>query len=163
MKLGAILAIVIGSLVLVLGALFLIAAVREPSRLLPAVPLLVVGAGLDGFGIWTLVRQKQRSPDVLDDSIVELARRSNGEVTIAEIVAQLRVPDAAAQQALDLLASRGQVRRELRDQRAVFVFPGLQESKVIKRCVHCGSTFSVAQPIKQCPNCGSNEIRVERT
>lgn len=159
---GAIIALFVGVVFLLMGLILLVAAINAPSRLLPAVAMLVVGAGLVGFGIWLLVRQKQLSADTLDDSILELAKRSNGEVTVAQVVSELRVPDMAARQALDLLESRREAMREWREDRAVYLFPGLKESKVVRQCTFCRSTFSVAQPIHKCPHCGGTEIELVR-
>jgi predicted Zn-ribbon and HTH transcriptional regulator len=116
-----------------------------------------------GGGAWLFYRQQQLDPDALDDSIVSLARRSNAEVTVAQVVSELGVPDNAAHNALELLAHKGEVRRDWRDDRAVYMFPGLKESKVIRQCSHCGSQFSVAKHMSKCPNCGSTEIELVRT
>ncbi|NJN66197.1 MAG: hypothetical protein HC884_05535 [Chloroflexaceae bacterium] len=161
-RIAALIAIVVGALLLVLGLIFLIAAIANPQRLLNALALAVLGVPLIAFGIWVLVREKQLSADTLDDSIVELARRSNAEVTVDQVVAELGVPDQAARDALDLLERRQQARGEWREDRKVYLFPGLKESKVVRRCAHCHSIFSVAQPLHKCPNCGSTEVELVR-
>lgn len=161
-RIGAILAIVVGVLVLILGLIFLIAAIANPQRLLNALAMILVSLPLIVFGILVLVREKQLSADTLDDSIVELARHSNAEVTVDQVVAELGVPDRAARNALDLLERRRQAQGEWREDRRVYLFPGLQESKVVRRCAHCHSIFSVAQPLYKCPNCGGTEIELVR-
>lgn len=161
-KVGAIGALLVGAMFLLMGLIFLVAAIHAPSRIIPALVMLAIAAGLLGLGIVMVVRQKQLAPNVLGTSILELAKRNNGEVTIAQVVSELRVPAAAAQQALELLESRREAVREWRNDRAVYLFPGLKASKVIRQCTFCKSTFSVAQPIYQCPHCGGTEIVLVR-
>jgi hypothetical protein len=158
----AYLGIAAGGLLLALGTIFLCAAIQQPQRLLLAVLLLAFGGGMAGAGLWTVRRLRALAPDTLDDQITALARRHNGEITREQVVAALGVPDDAAQQALDLLEGRGSVQREWRTDRAVYVFPGLRESRVRRRCAHCHSEFSVAQPLSKCPNCGGNQIELVR-
>ena len=101
-------------------------------------------------------------PDNLSDRITELARdMGNAEVTLSQVVSELRVPDEAAVAALSLLEQRGQCHRERRDVREVFVFPGLRLSLIRRRCPYCGSEFSVKTPAYTCPNCGG-DLQLER-
>jgi rubrerythrin len=66
------------------------------------------------------------------------------------------------QAALEILQSRGDAVPEQRDDRRVYVFPNLKETKVVRRCPYCGVQFPVKQAITQCPNCGGN-IELQRT
>jgi hypothetical protein len=146
-----------------LGMLFLCAATQEPPRLLVAAPLLLVGAGLAAWSGITLRRLRDLDPENLSDRITQLARRGDGEVTLAQVVAELHAPDEAAIAALDLLERRGQARRERvgDDAREVYVFPGLKPSLVERRCPYCGAEFSVKEATYKCPNCGG-DLRLER-
>ena len=36
------------------------------------------------------------------------------------------------------------------------VFPGLKESKVVRRCAYCGNEYTVRKPLHKCPNCGGH-------
>ena len=146
---------VISGILLALGSLFLCAATREPGRLPLSLLLLVIGGGLAAWSALTWRRQQQLEPDRLADSIIDLVRaRGAAEVTLAEVVAELNVPTQAAQQALGVLQGRGECRRERRAEKDLYVFPGLMERKVVRRCAYCGSEFSVKTPLHQCPNCG---------
>jgi hypothetical protein len=158
---AAIIAFLLAIVFLAVGLLFLCAAINEPSRLLLAALLLVIGAGLAVASGLALRRLRDLNPENLDDRIVELARRGNGEVTLAEVVAELRVPDDAALAALNLLERRGQARRERRAEREFYVFPGLKPVKVQRKCPYCGTELSVKTPLTRCPNCGG-DLRLVR-
>ena len=148
-------AFVISVVLLALGLLFLCAATREAGRLPLSLILLVIGGGLAAWSAITWRREQQLEPERLADSIIDLARASGGaEVSLAQIVAELNVPTDAAQRALGVLERRGECRRERRADKDVYVFPGLVEAKVVRRCAYCGSEFSVKTHLHKCPNCG---------
>jgi uncharacterized membrane protein len=153
---------VISALLLALGLLFLCAATRQPSRLFLAVALLVVGGGLAVWSGLTLRRLRELDPENLSDRITELARSGgSAEVTLSQVVAELGVPDEAALAALSLLEQRAQCYRERREERDVYLFPGLRPSLIRRRCPYCGSEFSVKTPVYRCPNCGG-DLRLDR-
>jgi hypothetical protein len=148
-------AFVVSVVLLVLGLIFLCAATREPGRLPLSLLLLVIGGGLAAWSALTWRRGQQLEPERLADSIIDLVRaRGSTEVSLAQIVAELNVPTDAAQQALGVLEQRGECRRERGPEKDLYVFPGLMEVKVVRRCAYCGSEFSVKQPLHKCPNCG---------
>jgi sulfur carrier protein ThiS len=159
----AIIAIVIAAVLLALGMIFLCAATQEPVRLLIAAPLLLVGTGLAVWGGLTLRRLRDLDPENLSDRITQLARTGDAEVTLAQVVAELGVPDETVIAALNLLERRGQAHREHvgDDAREVYVFPGLKPSMVERRCPYCGAEFSVKKATYKCPNCGG-DLRLER-
>ncbi len=147
-------AFVVSVVLLVVGLIFLCAA-SGVRRLSLSLLLLVVGGGLAAWSALTWRREQQLEPERLADSIIDLARSSGGaEVTVAQIVAELNVPTEAAQRALGVLERRGEGRRERRAGKDLYVFPGLVETKVVRRCAYCGSEFSVKKPLHKCPNCG---------
>jgi DNA-directed RNA polymerase subunit RPC12/RpoP len=152
----AIVVIVIAVVLLGAGLLFLCAATREPSRLLLAGALIVVGGGLAAWGGTTLRRLRDLDPENLSDRITALARAGDAEVTLSQAVAELGVPDEAAVAAFNLLERRGQAHRERRGEREFYVFPGLQPSKVTRKCPYCGGEFSVKTPVYKCPHCGGD-------
>jgi hypothetical protein len=167
----AIIAIVVSTLFLMAGLVSLCAAISfvglEPVGLLLRAAVggmaLVVGAGLAVWGGLTLRRLHDLDPENLSDRITQLARRDDAEVTLAQAVAELGVPDEAAVAALNLLERRGQACREhvAEDAREVYVFPGLRPSLVERRCPYCGAEFSVKKAVYKCPNCGG-DLRLER-
>ena len=157
----AIVALAVSAVLLALGLLFLCAATREPSRFLLAGALLVCGGGLAAWSGLALRRLRDLDPENLSDRVTELARASDAEVTLSQVVAELGVPDEAAVAALNLLERRGQCYRERRGEREFYVFAGLKPSKVSRRCPYCGGEFSVKTPVYRCPHCGG-DLRLER-
>ena len=148
-------AFVVSVVFLILGLIFLCAATTNPGRLPLSVILLVIGGGVAAWSALTWRRDQQLEPERLADSIINLARAGGGaEVSLAQIVAELNVPTEAAQRALGVLERRGECRRERGPEKDLYVFPGLVEVKVMRRCAYCGSEFSVKKPLHKCPNCG---------
>ncbi len=151
----AIVILIISIILLAGGLLFACAASRNTTRLLLSAGLLIIGAGLAAWSGISLRRLRQLDPENLSDEITAMAERSgHAEVTLSQVVSGLGVPDEAAQKALDLLESKGQAARELRTDGWVYMFPGLKESRVIRKCAHCGREYSVKTPIYECTNCG---------
>ena len=147
-------AFVVSVVFLILGLIFLCAATGV-RRLSLSVLLLVIGGGLAAWSALTWRREQQLEPERLADSIIDLARAGGGaEVSLAQIVAELNVPTEAAQRALGVLERRGECQRERGPEKDLYVFPGLMEVKVMRRCAYCGSEFSVKKPLHKCPNCG---------
>jgi len=145
----------ISGALLALGLIFLCAATADSRRLPLSVLMLVIGGGVAAWSALTWRRDQQLEPERLADSIIDLARaRGGAEVSLAQIVAELNVPTEAAQRALGVLERRGECRRERRADKDLYVFPGLVEVKVVRRCAYCGSEFSVKTPLHKCPNCG---------
>jgi len=151
----ALLLLASGVLGLAFGLLFLCASTNDPGRLPLAVILLLLGGGLAAGGGFLLRRQRELSPETVADRIIVLAQADDdAELTVTEIVAGLRLPEPAVVEGLDLLEKRGRCRREYPDDHAVYVFPGLKESKLIRKCAYCGTIFSVKEPLHTCPKCG---------
>ena len=155
-KLSAILAIVISIPFLAFGLIFLIAAATNPSRLLTAVTLFAFGAVLLALGALRLRRLSEISPEALATGIVDLARRLGGEVTVAQVQSEFRIPSAMALGALEKLRGHGDCQREQRKDHDVYLFKSVMPAKAIKRCPYCGSEFAVKSALRDCPNCGAN-------
>lgn len=155
-KTFAIIALIVAVPLLTLGLLFLIAAAARPERILTAAGFMVVGAAPLIWGILTLRRQAEISPEALASGTIALARRQGGEVSTAQVQAQFRIPAGLAQETLDKLAASGQAQPEQRSGRTVYVIRGLQQSLVTRRCPYCGSTFPVKEALRKCPNCGAS-------
>ena len=124
------------------------------SWCLIALALLIAGGGLAAWAGIRWRRARLISSDVLDDRIVDLAAAHEAEITLAQVVSELDVPDDAALAALARLEANDLCRVEKREERTLYVFPGLKESKVVRRCSYCGSQYSVREPLHKCPNCG---------
>ena len=148
-------ALAVSVVLLAVGLILLCAATTNPRRLPLSLLLLVIGGGLAAWSALTWRREQRLEPERLADSIIDLARAGGGaEVSLAQIVAELNVPTEATQRALGVLERRGECRRERRAGKDLYVFPGLVEAKVARRCAYCGSEFSVKTPLHKCPNCG---------
>jgi len=147
-------ALIVGVVFLATGLIFLCAAVQIAGYVPVAAALLLIGVVCVTWAAVRLRRARQVSPTVLDQRITDLAAGHDAEVTAAEVMSELDVPEPAARGALARLASGGLARRELREGNEVYVFPGLTESKVIRRCTYCGNEYSVRQPLYKCLNCG---------
>ena len=159
----ALIVLVIGGLMLGLGLLFLCASIRAPQRLVMAALLIVIGGAGVAWAGTTWRRLSDIEPKRLADRIVEMARaQGKFETTSAEAVAGLAAPAATVQAALEILQTRGEVVPEQRDDRRVYTFPNLKESKVERRCPYCGSQFPVKQELFKCPHCGGN-LELKRT
>jgi hypothetical protein len=138
------------------GLVFLCAAAQSAARFPIAMALLLGGGALAAWAGLRWHRARALSPDVLDDRIVSLADSSDAELTLAQIVSALDAPDDAARAALARLEANGLCQQERRDNKTVYVFPGLRESKVVRRCSYCGNQYSVREPLHKCPNCGGS-------
>jgi hypothetical protein len=152
----------LGVVFLVGGLIFVVAAIQNPARLVTALALMVPGVILAAWAGVRWRRAKELSPDVLDSRISDLAATLDAQVTLAQVVSQLDVPDSTARAALTRLESSGLCHREWRQGRTVFLFPGLMESRVVRRCAYCGSQYSVREPLHECSNCGG-ELEIVRT
>ncbi len=163
----ALILLLVSAVLLGLGLLFLCASTVETERtairfVLSMLLILIGGAGAVWAGM-TWRRLSDIEPPRLADRIVEMMRlQGTFETTAAEAVANLSAPAANVQAALEILQSRGEAIREQRDDRRVYVFPNLKESKVERRCPYCGAQFPVKQALVQCPNCGGN-LELTRT
>lgn len=152
----AIIALIVAVPLLTLGLLFLIASAARTERIFTAAGFIALGAVPLVWGILTLRRQAEISPEALSAGTVALARRQSGEVTVAQVQAEFRIPAGLAQETLDKLAASGQAQPEERSGRTVYIIRGLQQSLVTRRCPYCGSTFPVKEALRQCPNCGAS-------
>jgi hypothetical protein len=144
----------VGVLLLAGGLIFLCAAVEKPTRAPVALALLLAGGGL---AVWSGYRWRQarlRSPDLLGDRIVDLAAAHDARVTLAQVISALDVTEEDARAALAHLEANGLSRAEHQGSKTVYVFPGLVQAQVVRRCSYCGSEFAVRKPLHKCPNCG---------
>jgi hypothetical protein len=156
-RLSAMILLTLGIVGVAFGLIFLCASVSNAGRIPLAIILLLLGGGMAAGGAFMLRRQQELAPDTVADRILVLARKDDdAEITAAEAIAGLRLPEKSVKKGLDLLEERGHCRREYRDDKVVYVFPGLKESKLVRKCSYCGSTYSVREPLHKCPSCGGN-------
>ncbi len=148
--------LIAGAVLLAAGLIYLLAGMRQPRYLLVCLLLLAAGAGLAAWAGRRWQRARQLAPEVLDARIARLAAKQEAQVTLAEVIGGLGVPEPLARAALERMAAGGLCHQEARDAGPVYVFPGLQESKVVRQCPYCGSTYSVREPLRKCSSCGGD-------
>jgi hypothetical protein len=154
---------VVSCVVLGVALLFLCASVYEANRMIMAIALFIAGgAGVVWSGL-SYNKWFHRQPGALAPRITALADQNSGEVSLAQVMSTLNVPADVATAALDDLQQKGQCHLESHGEKTVYVFPGLQERKMVRKCVYCGSTFPVRDPLQKCPSCGGNLEVVEKT
>ncbi|NPV46735.1 MAG: hypothetical protein HPY69_07240 [Armatimonadetes bacterium] len=142
----------VGALIGLLGLVFVLA----PGRAAKGLMMLLVAGGLIGFALSRLRAMARLTPEYLAEQVSALAAASNGEVTLASACGHLRLQPEAVAPVLSDLVSRGVARVEYRDGTEYYVFPGLKETKVVKRCPYCGNEYPVNTPGRKCPSCGGN-------
>lgn len=149
-------AFLLGVLLLAGGLIFLCAAVQNAARFPLALVLLVAGGGLAAWAGMRWRKARQLTPDVLDDRIIDLAAANDAELGLSRVMGALDIPDDVARAALTRLEANGLCHQEHREGKTIYVFPGLQDSKVVRRCAYCGNEYSVREALHKCPNCGGN-------
>jgi hypothetical protein len=154
---------VVSSFVLGLALLFLCAAVSVPERWPLAIALVVVGGAGVGWSGLEYGKWLRSQPGALAARITALAEQNSGEISLAQVMSGLNVPADVATAAMDDLQQKGQCHLEPRGEKTVYVFPGLKEKRMVRKCVYCGSTFPVRDPLQKCPSCGGNLELVEKT
>jgi len=154
-KLGASIVVLASSLFFIAGILFLIASVSQASRILVALVFLAIGTFLLVVGLRRLRRLAEISPDALKTGAIELARRLDGELTVAQFRAEYRISQEQASEVLEEMVAEGAAKREQREERVVYVVTGLLPAMVQKRCPYCGAELPVRTALRKCPNCGA--------
>jgi hypothetical protein len=140
--------------VLGVGLIFLCAATTVPERMPLAILLLILGAVGAGWSAFAYRRWLNTQPAALAVWLTSLAAENNGELAVAQAMPSFGVTAQAATAALDELVQKGLCHREARADQVIYVFPGLKEHKLVRKCAYCGSTFPVKQALQKCSNCG---------
>ena len=146
--------ILIGVVLLFIGLAFLIAATKQPGRLLPALVMLGTGGGVV---VWSAMKIKAlgaAAPENVNARVGELAAGSGGELTVAEVVGGLGITEGAARLALRHLTETNVCREEIRGTTEYFIFAGLKQAIKVKKCAYCGTVYPIATPGRQCAGCG---------
>jgi len=139
---------------LVLGGVGLLAVIAQ--RYVWGLPCLIIGAVLVVWAIRKVGQLIADSPERVDTRVASLAAVSGGEITLGEVIGALRLAEADAQASLDRLVAEGICTREERGETATYVFPGLAEVRMVKRCPYCGNEYPLRDPRRTCPSCGAN-------
>ncbi len=153
-RVAAVMGIGLGTLLALLGVLFLVGADGEVRRLVVAAIGLVGGAALVGVGIRLWKVAEALSPARLRVEILEAAKREDGEISAPELEAALGRRFAPAEPVLERLVSEGRCRRQQRSGGLYYVFPELQPRLAVRRCEYCGAELPLADELSSCPSCG---------
>lgn len=152
LKLFAIVVLALGILLALLGLVFLLAPGRSATGLL----LLIIGLGIILFAASRLRAMADMAPEGVERALQAAAAASQGEITVTEAVAQTGLPEGLVREGLGRLLSKGLIRLERREGADRYVFPGLTDTKMIKKCPYCGNEYPLKQPGRTCPSCGGN-------
>jgi hypothetical protein len=161
-KLGAILVTAVSIPFVTLGLIFLLASGTDGRYLLYALVVGAIGVVLLVAGLRRLRRLAEIRPDTLRTGAVEMARRLGGELTVAELRAEYRIPQELATKVMEQLAGEGTCVREQREERVVYVFKGLLPSLAKKSCPYCGTELPLREALRKCPNCGA-QLEITKT
>ncbi|MEN6302194.1 MAG: hypothetical protein ABFD96_05675 [Armatimonadia bacterium] len=148
----------LGVLLALLGLVFLLAPGRAGTGLI----MLLIGGAIIAFSASRLRVMKNLSPEGVEQQLQAAAAASGGELTVTEAVALTALEDGVVRAGLERLLHKDLVRLERRDGSDYYIFPGLTETKMIKKCPYCGNEYPLKQAGRTCPSCGGNlEIRPE--
>ncbi len=148
--------LVVGVLLALLGLVFIIGSKGSFGTAATGVLMLVIGVVA---GILTIRKMGQllgRTPDSIDERMLNLAAMSGGEVTVGEATGALMISVDEAQQSLDRLVGKGMAELKVRDETVYYVFAGIAEVRKVKKCAYCGNEYAVRDPRRTCPSCGGN-------
>ena len=133
MKIARIGLYILGTMLVFFAMLFFIAAVYEPIRALTGFIFLLIGAFLIFTG-WKLIKETPKLSD-FESSVISLARRSGGKLTVPQVMADLDMTNDQARAILRKLSTRPDVcSLELAKNGTdeIYVFPAWDKSKKSK-------------------------------
>lgn len=146
--------VLVGSLCILLGLLFLIGSAGVVRRLIVAAIFLFAGGVLAGVGARAWRRADQLLPERLEAAILDAAKREDGEIAADELTAALGWRAPSAQPVLDELLARGVCRRSPREGKLYYLFTGLQTRLTLLVCEYCGAEYPLSSGTETCPACG---------
>jgi len=145
-------AILLGVFLFLVGLLFLLGADGQLHRFVVAGLGVLLGAAASMAGALLLFRAVLASPDRVRPALLALAKTHDGELTLAEIQANLQGRAEVAEEILgEMLVSGACERRG-----DTFLFPSLQPRVVLRRCDHCEHEAPLASDDERCPSCGAS-------
>ena len=122
--------------------------------------MLVTGIVVIAFAASRLKVMNTLSPEGVEQQIMAVAADANGEVTVAAVAGTSGLGDGYVRAGLERLLKKGLVQVEVREGTEHYLFAGLKQEKMIKKCPYCGNEYPLAQAGRTCPSCGGNlEIR----
>ncbi|MBW2702809.1 MAG: hypothetical protein JRF33_18460 [Deltaproteobacteria bacterium] len=159
----SIILILLGLAALAFGLLFIVGAGGRLSRYVIAGLGLGLGALCLGFGARLARKLQMRTSAYIRAEVLALASRHNGELSQADLQAQLgeRFPDGVP--VLAQLQQAGLCRQTEREGKTFYVFPDMQPRLTIRKCEFCDAELPLDEQLSSCPNCGGSiKTRIER-
>lgn len=141
-----------------MGLVILLAVPKDPETRIPtSLAMIALGGGGLYWSIGVIRRWYGNRPEPLARRIVQkLGHERKDTVSLARVIADLRVTPQAAQEAMRILEARGVAKQDVSDGDTVWRFPGLGMELVVRKCEFCGTELPVSKPITTCPHCGAN-------
>jgi predicted RNA-binding Zn-ribbon protein involved in translation (DUF1610 family) len=155
-RLGSLILTLVGIVLVLLGLLFLVGAAGKASRFVVAALSLGLGGVLVGSGARLFKQAEAASPGRLRSELLALARRRNGELSEADVLAALGPRAAGAAAVLAGLEAEGLCVGQRKDGAAYYVFASLQPRLTVRRCEYCKLEVSLAATETTCPHCGGS-------
>ena len=112
-------------------------------------------------GVGTLTKTvgeqiRKSDPRRLEADVSALARKRKGRVGVADVMAELELPQDMASKTLEGLARKGTCQASTDETGTkVYLFSAFLERREVLACEYCGGSFQDADPDAPCPNCGA--------
>lgn len=153
LKLYAIVLLLVGAVLALVGLVYL--AAPNASKL-SAIIILAVGLIVIGFAASRLRALRSEAPEGVEQQLTALGAAAGGEVTVALAAGETGLDDMSVRLGLERLLQKGLVKLEHREGTEYYIFAGVKQQKMIKKCPYCGNEYPLAQAGRTCPSCGGN-------
>jgi hypothetical protein len=100
-----------------------------------------------------LTRRLRLRPDRVEESIIDIARGTDGTVTEGEVATWVGFSPEEASQTLNRMAAKGLAERTGRTE---WLIKAVTARKVQRSCPYCGASLPVRERVLVCPQCGGN-------
>lgn len=165
---GLLVLVAAGVLVLWLGYVLIRRLLWQAThRVLDRAVDKVVDAGVSGVSTvaTTVARNvgeemRKNDPRRLEAEASRLAKERQGRVAVSDLMADLDVSYAVAEQTLKNLARRGACQASTAEDGAlIFLFSAFRPRRQVTACDYCGGQFEDADAAGPCPSCGATLTR----
>ncbi len=140
---------------ILLGLLFLVAAMTNPPRMYVAAAFGGLGAFLAYLSMSWIAYLNFIAPENLEPLILRIAKKSNGYFTVRDVMQKLNLKEETVEKTLALMMSKGAVMSEFKDGVEFFRVEAVAV-QAKRMCEFCKTEFNVRDALTKCPNCGGN-------
>jgi hypothetical protein len=148
---------------LCLGFTMAFAALGDPSK---AGGRLAIAVVLGGFALAQIVpaaiiltRKLRLRPDRVEESILNMARGTDGTVTQSEVAEYVGFSPEEAADALNRMAAKNLAERTGQTE---WLIKGVVARKIQRECPYCGASLPVRERVLVCPQCGGS-VELDRS